>query len=109
MAGRLRDRVYIGAKGHVVGLDAATGREVWRTKLRGMGFVTTGIAEERVIAGTGGHLYALDPATGSILWTNSLKGLGLGLISLAGIDGGSAVEAAAVNAEQQRRSAAAAG
>jgi outer membrane protein assembly factor BamB len=109
MAGMLRDRIYIGAKGHVVGLDASTGREVWRTKLRGMGFVTTGIAEDRVIAATGGHLYGLDPATGSILWTNALKGLGLGLISLAGIDGGSAFEASAIKTEQQRRNAAAAG
>jgi outer membrane protein assembly factor BamB len=109
MAGMARDRIYIGAKGHVVGLEAASGRELWRTKLRGMGFVTTGLVEERVIAATGGHLYGLDPSTGSILWHNELKGLGLGLVSLAGLDGGSSFEAAAIKTEQQRRNAAAAG
>lgn len=109
MTGMPRDRVYVGVKGHVVGLEASSGREMWRTKLRGMGFVTTGIADDRLVAATGGHLYALDPATGSVLWTNALKGLGLGLVSLAGIDGGSAFEAAAIQAEQQRRNAAAAG
>lgn len=109
MAAMPRDRIYVGVKGHVVGLEAISGRELWRTKLRGMGFVTTGIAEERVVAATGGHLYSLDPSTGAILWHNELKGLGLGLVSLAGIDGGSSVEAAAIRAEQQRRNAAAAG
>jgi outer membrane protein assembly factor BamB len=104
-----RDRIFIGAKGHVVGLEASTGRELWRTKLRGMGFVTTGVAEDRVIAATGGHIYGLDPATGAILWHNTLKGLGLGLISLAGLDGGSAFEAAAIKTEHQRRNSAAAG
>jgi outer membrane protein assembly factor BamB len=74
-----------------------------------LAFVTTGVAEDRVVAATGGHLYALDPVTGTVLWTNSLTGLGLGLISLAGIDGGASVEAAAIKAEQQRRSGAAAG
>ncbi len=109
MAGMPRDRIYVGVKGHVVGLEGSTGREVWRTKLRGMGFVTTGISEDRIVAATGGHLYALDPTTGGVLWTNALKGLGLGLISLAGIDGGAAFEAAAIRTEQQRRNSAAAG
>lgn len=106
MAELPRDRIYAGAAGQVVALDAVTGREVWRTKLKGHGFVTTGLAGERVIAATGGHLFALDPVTGSVLWKNELKGLGYGLISMPGIGAGSAIDAAAVEAERRRRASA---
>jgi outer membrane protein assembly factor BamB len=105
MADLLRDRIYVGAAGHVAAIDAATGRELWRTKLRGRGFVTTGIVGERVVAATGGHLFSLDPATGSIVWDNELKGLGYGLISFPG--GASALEAAVAAAERNQRAAAA--
>lgn len=47
MAELPRDRIYAGAAGQVVALDAVTGREVWRTKLKGHGFVTTGLSAER--------------------------------------------------------------
>ena len=86
-------------------LEGSSGREVWRTKLRGRGFVNAGLAEGRLLAATGGHLFCLDPVTGAVLWDNELKGLGLGLMSIPG--SGGAVEAAAVAAESQRRAAAA--
>ena len=38
MAEMPRDRIYVGAQGHVVALEGASGREVWRTKVRGRGF-----------------------------------------------------------------------
>ena len=100
-----RDRRYAGASGHVVALDGSSGREVWRTKLRGRGFVNAGLAEGRLLAATGGHLFCLDPVTGGVLWDNELKGLGFGLMSIPGSGGAGALEAAA--AERQRRAAAA--
>ena len=56
MAELPRDRIYAGIAGQVVALDGVTGREAWRTKLRGRGFVTTGLAAGRVIAATGGRV-----------------------------------------------------
>ncbi len=100
-----RDRIYVGAQGHVVALEGATGREVWRTKVRGRSFVTVGVQGERLLAATGGYLFCLDPVTGAILWENALKGLGLGLVSLGG---SSTLESAALHAERQRRAAASA-
>jgi len=105
MAEMPRDRIYVGAQGHVVALEGASGREVWRTKVRGRGFVTVGVQGDRLLAATGGYLFCLDPVTGAILWENALKGLGLGLVSLGGA---STLEAAAIQAEHQRRSAASA-
>jgi outer membrane protein assembly factor BamB len=108
MAELPRDRIFIGASGHVVALEASTGREVWRTKLRGRGFVNAGLVEARLVAATGGHLFCLDPVTGAILWENELKGLGFGLMSLPGNSTSGVLEAAVVAAERQRRAAASA-
>ena len=102
-----RDRIYVGIAGHVAALDALTGREIWRTKLKGRGFVTAGIASDRVIAATGGRVFALDPTTGALLWQNKLKGLGFGLVSVPGIGASPVVEAAAVEADRHQRAAAA--
>jgi outer membrane protein assembly factor BamB len=107
MAELPRDRIYVGASGHVVALEGSSGREVWRTKLRGRGFVNAGLVEGRLLAATGGHLFCLDPVTGAVLWDNELKGLGFGLMSIPGSAGAGALEAAVVAAERQRRAAAA--
>jgi outer membrane protein assembly factor BamB len=103
-----RDRIFVGASGHLVALEGTTGREVWRTKLRGRGFVNAGLVETRLLAATGGHLFCLDPVTGAIVWENELKGLGYGLMSLPGSSASGVLEAAAVAAERQRRAAASA-
>jgi len=108
MAELPRDRIFVGASGHVVALEASTGREIWRTRLKGRGFVTAGLMGERLIAATGGRLYSLDPVTGSVLWENPLKGLGFGLVSVPGNGSAGTVEAAALAAERQRRAAASA-
>jgi outer membrane protein assembly factor BamB len=97
------DRVVIGVGGHAVALDAVTGAELWRTKLKSSGVVTVALTGTRVLAGTGGELFCLDAYTGRILWQNKLKGLGLGIVTLPGSD----AAAAAAMQEAQRRSAAA--
>jgi outer membrane protein assembly factor BamB len=80
------DRVVIGIGGHAVSLDAVTGAELWRTKLKSSGVVTIAVTDKRVLAGTGGELFCLDSHTGRILWQNKLKGLGLGIVSLPGTE-----------------------
>ena len=40
MAGLRKDCVYLGVKGQVVAIDSGTGKELWRTKLKGGDFVT---------------------------------------------------------------------
>jgi outer membrane protein assembly factor BamB len=86
------DRLVVGVGGHAVGIDAGTGTELWRTKLKGAGTVTVSMAGTRAFAATSGELFCLDAWTGSILWHNKLKGLGMGIVSLPGSD---AVAAAA--------------
>ncbi len=93
----------IGIGGHAVGVDLATGTEVWRTKLKGSDFVTVYEAGSHVLAGAGGVLFCLEAGTGKILWKNQLKGLGTGLITFI-----SSGDPAAVAALAKRRSAQAA-
>lgn len=98
-----KDKVFIGVGGHAVAIDAATGEEVWRTKLKGNAMTTVWLANEQLFAGCAGELFKVDPATGSILWHNKLKGLGLGLVAFpASVDAAAAAAAAA-----QKRAAAA--
>ena len=54
---RHRERPYIGVGGHVVGIDAESGGEVWRTKLKGSMFVT--VSERGGRRGGGGELDAM--------------------------------------------------
>jgi outer membrane protein assembly factor BamB len=73
--------LIIGIGGHVVGIDRATGTELWRTRLKGGEFVTVFDLDQHVFAGAGGVLFCLEPTKGRILWKNQLKGLGTGLIT----------------------------
>ena len=77
------DLLFIGIKGTVLALDRATGREMWRTALKGAAFVNLVIQNDDLYAAAEGELYCLDPAGGQIRWHNRLKGLGYGLISIA--------------------------
>ena len=97
------DILVIGIGGHAVGVDPATGSELWRTKLKGGDFVTVYDAGSRVLAGAGGVLFCLEAATGQILWDNKLKGLGTGLIAFM-----SSEDSAAAASLAKRRSAQAA-
>lgn len=80
---RPANHIIIGLGGHVAAIDPGSGVEIWRTKLRGSGFVTILQTDERVYAGAGGQLFCLDASSGSILWSNPLKGLGLGVVAFS--------------------------
>ena len=73
--------MVIGIGGHAVGIDRATGSELWRTKLKGSDYVTVHEDGSNVFAGSNGVLFCLETATGRILWENQLKSLGRGLIA----------------------------
>jgi outer membrane protein assembly factor BamB len=79
--------LYIGIKGTVLALDRATGREVWRTPLKGSDFVNVALVDGELYATSRGELFCLDTATGKIRWNNPLTGLGWGLVSMASADG----------------------
>jgi outer membrane protein assembly factor BamB len=89
--------LIIGVGGHAVAIDPSTGGEIWRTKLKGSGFVTVARAAGRVFAGARGELFCLDESTGGVLWRNRLAGLGYGLVAFSGASD-VAAEAAAVAA-----------
>ena len=76
------NHIYLGAKGAVVALDRHDGNEIWRTQLKGSGFVLVVLDADLVLAHTRGLLYALDPKTGSIVWENGLEGLGFGYATI---------------------------
>lgn len=99
-----RDVLYIGIGSHVAAIQASTGEEIWRTKLKfGGSYATVSLRPEGLFAGVSGHLFCLDPATGAIRWHNKLEGLGSGVISF-----GDATDAARmVSAQATARAAAA--
>lgn len=96
---RTSDSLVIGIGGHAVAVDAATGEEIWRTKLKSDSNSTVHRRGNRVYAGSGGELFCLDAATGSVLWRNKLKRLGMGLVAFPGnSDEVAAIAAAAARA-----------
>lgn len=107
MAGLRKDCVYLGIKGHVIAIHSGTGKELWRTKLKGADFVTVGQDGGFVYGATKGELFAIEPHAGTIVWHNKLKGLGLGLVSILTASGSSGIEAAAKRLQEQQAAAAA--
>ena len=101
---RVKEFLYIGVGSHVVALDATTGNEVWRARLKMSSFVTISLVGERLFAGATGELFCLDPATGQLLWHNKLKGLGHGVVAFSGAS--EAVAAAALAAAKAAHAAA---
>jgi hypothetical protein len=77
------DVLYVGIGSHVVALNASSGEEIWRCKLKGSGFVTISVRPNAIYAGAAGELFCIDPTTGTIRWQNKLIGLGRGLISFS--------------------------
>lgn len=75
--------IIIGIKGHVVSIDTATGRELWRRKVRGSSIAAVRHLGDRVWVGTRGEVIAMGISTGSVLWENPLKGTGYGAIFFA--------------------------
>lgn len=78
-----RQLLFIGVSGKVLALDASSGTEIWRTKLKGSGTVLLYRDESQLYATVSGELFCLDPDGGSVRWHNKLKGLGLGIVSMA--------------------------
>jgi outer membrane protein assembly factor BamB len=96
--------LYLGVGGHAVAIDAATGQEIWRAKLKMTSVTTVWSDGKRVYAGAQGELFCLDAAAGNVLWHNPLKGLGRGIVAFPGSD----VEAAAAAAAAEAAAAASA-
>ncbi len=95
--------VFVGIKGSVVALEAATGTQLWATHLMGSDFVNVVLDGDRLYATTSGEIFCLDAASGEGLWHNKLKGFGRGLAAVV-LSGGSAPPVTAgLLAEQQRR------
>lgn len=90
------ERVYAaGHKGEVVALNLASGRQVWRTRLKAPLSGGTAAGDGLVLIGSSdGQLFALDAATGSRRWTTRVNGEVLApaaiaehLIALRTVDG----------------------
>lgn len=100
---RGKQTVLIGVGGHVVALDASTGTERWRTKLKSAApNISIWDTGDHVYAGANGELYCLSTATGAVLWHNKLKGLGMGLISFGATS--DVLATAVINAARQASS-----
>jgi outer membrane protein assembly factor BamB len=96
--------IFVGIKNSVVALDARTGDEVWRAKLRGMtSFVTVLWDGEFLVAATYGEVFGLDWRDGTITWNNKMKGFGLGLVTLASSRVPTSANPATTAAAAQRR------
>jgi outer membrane protein assembly factor BamB len=108
-SGRLMPRtkaapLIIGINGHIIAINAATGEELWRTKLRAASLITIHHTDGKIFAGASGELFCLDGKSGAILWHNKLKGLGHGFVSFGVQD---AASSAAILAAQAAATAAA--
>lgn len=78
----MENRVYLGVKGRVAAIDRSSGELLWKTHLKGSGFVNVAFDAGMVLAHTRGELFALEPGSGQILWRNGLAGLGYGYITM---------------------------
>ncbi len=91
--------IYAFVGGSLVCLHAATGQEVWRSKVpNGTSTIASVLVREGVVfLGIKGVIHCFDAYTGAIRWTNELKGLGYGTVFF-GESGDT--QAAAVQASQ---------
>ena len=99
--------VFIGMKGTVLGLDRATGREIWRTPVKGRDFVNLVLDDGVLYATARGEVFCLDPATGRVCWRNPLRGMGWGLVSIATPGSSPLIPIAQIHAEEAARQQAA--
>lgn len=95
---RKHEVLYIGVGSHVVAIQAATGEELWRTKIKRSSYMTIHQDGDLLFAGAGGELFCINRLSGTILWHNKLKGLGLGLVAFPGTSEASMHAAAAAAA-----------
>lgn len=85
MGGRKESMIHLGIGGHAVILDAASGEEIRRTRVKRVGGTVTGVVavDGRILVTASGELFCLDGPTGEPLWHAPLKGLGQGPVTLA--------------------------
>jgi len=83
--------VFIGIKGTALALDRTTGKEIWRTELKGGDFVNLVLDGGDLLATTHGEIFLPRSSHGAIRWNNPLKGLGWGLVAIASSGASSAV------------------
>ena len=102
------EMLYLGVKGSVVAIEQESGTEIWRTHLKGSGFVSFVLARERVFAHAHGNLFCLERDTGQVLWSSDLPGLGYGLAALA-VEGAQSDAIGAAHQFQAQQAAAASG
>jgi len=93
--------LYLGIKGSVIALNAATGEVLWTVHLKSSEFVNVVLDGDNLYAATQGEIFCLDPQTGVGRWHNELKGFGWGLVSIAGE--GIAPSPPLIQAEEKRR------
>jgi outer membrane protein assembly factor BamB len=94
--------IYLGVRGSVLAVEAASGRPLWATTLKGSDFVNVVLDGYTLYATTHGEVFCLDSKTGTVRWHNPLKGYGWGLVTIAG-DGISQNQFAVVADEKRRR------
>lgn len=94
-----RDTLYIGTGRTVLALDAKTGEERWRAKLKSVSgsIVTLLLKDNHLYVGHGGWVYCLSTDDGAIIWKNGLPKTGYYAVMLAmeGAEGNSVSAAAA--------------
>lgn len=98
------DLVYVGIRGHVLGLNRSDGSILWERKLKGSDFVTLTWDREEVLAVTAGEVFCLNATDGAILWHNRLPGWGTGFASIlvpGGMSASEVLAAAARHREQE--------
>lgn len=103
--------MYLATRRHVVALDAASGEEVWRTKLPhgdSIGAMSLLVRGDRVFVGGCGHVHCLRAATGEVVWSNDLPKLGYQTVILAMRGAGDSVATVLASAAAAQAAAAAA-
>ena len=95
--------VFLGIKGTVVALERSTGREVWRTPLKGSEFVNLVLDDGVLYATARGEIFCLDPTTGEVCWHNPLRGMGWGLVTIATPGRSSMAPIAQIHVEEAAR------
>ena len=102
--------IYLGIKGRVIAMEAATGRRLWEQRLKGSDFVNVVVDGDCVYASTQGEIFCLDATSGAQRWHDPLRGSGLGRGCIAGkgIAANEALLAARAGARQPAASSASA-
>ena len=72
--------VFVGIGSYVVALDAGSGAEIWKRKLKSSNLVTLQVDGDTLLAGVNGEAFCLDAKSGEVRWHNKLKGYGMGIV-----------------------------